>query len=728
MKKKSYKIACLIAAIMVAVIGIGVFVTTRMENLQEHYIDRASQDHIHEIIGLSCRPYAAQLERSFESLRQADRFLTMLSDDRRATREEIFPYIGQLRSIAGFDRILFMDSHCSYLSGIGERGMLDVTADLINLFDRHEPLVRFLNWRDGQSRFTIAVPTEPFYIDGKEYAVLVALLTPDYMNDLFASDSYGNAARIYVLENTGEVVFTNQPEVPQGTNHLSELRSEGILTPEQTDQIKDDFHQAVSGSLKIDVDGVSTHFCYEPVGDTQYNVLMEVPTEVAARAMKGYSRLVSWNMIAVFGLLALAVLAAVILLANLRRTRALSAQQAESNRALEHANVQLSEAKVGAEAANRAKSTFLSNMSHDIRTPLNAIIGYTNLATSNIDDRTKVEDCLAKIDRSSAHLLSLINDVLDMSRIESGKITITPEPVNLREIVRNMAELVHSGADAKDIHLTADADGLKHAHVLCDRVHLNQVLQNILSNAIKYTQQSGHVTFTVSERPGKSTNRSTYIFVVKDNGMGMTPEFVQNIFEPFARANNSTVSGIQGTGLGMSIAKNIVDLMGGTITVASEYTKGTSITVVLSLEHAAEVQKVEVADVIDYDFTGCRILLVDDNEMNREIAQVILESSGFEIDTADDGTVALEKMTHAAAGDYDAVLMDVQMPLMNGYEATRRIRALGTEISRIPILAMTANAFEEDRREALAAGMDEHLTKPIDGDKVKATLARFLKG
>ena len=515
-------------------------------------------------------------------------------------------------------------------------------------------------------------------------------------------------------------------------------------------------------------------------------------------------------------------------------------------------NQALSDAVAAAETANRAKSTFLSNMSHDIRTPMNAIIGFTTLALSNIDDKDRVKDYLAKTLASSNHLLSLINDVLDMSRIESGKIHLEEVEVNLSDVLHDLKTIVSGQIYAKQLELYMDATDVTDEDVYCDKTRLNQILLNLLSNAIKFTPAGGTVSVRVRQFAGKVHGCGQYEFRIKDNGIGMSPEFAKKIFEPFERERTSTVSRIQGTGLGMAITKNIVDMMGGTIEVQTAQGKGSEFIICVPMRTQAEHRPVEKiteleglkALVVDDDFNTCdsvtkmlvkvgmraewtlsgkeavlrarqsiemsdvyhayiidwrlpdmngievtrqirslhddtpiiiltaydwsdieveakaagvtafcskpmfmsdlretlmsalgqkltdasqellpeedadfkdrHILLVEDNELNREIAQEILREYGFRVDTAENGAVAVEKVRTAAPGSYDLVLMDVQMPVMDGYTATRQIRALeDPALAGIPILAMTANAFDEDRRNAMESGMNGFLSKPI---------------
>ena len=528
-------------------------------------------------------------------------------------------------------------------------------------------------------------------------------------------------------------------------------------------------------------------------------------------------------------------------------------------------NQALSEAVRAAETANKAKSTFLSNMSHDIRTPMNAIIGFTTLAVSNIDDKERVRDYLGKILSSSNHLLSLINDILDMSRIESGKIHLEETEVSLSEVLHDLKTIISGQIHAKQLELYMDVMDVTNEDVYCDKTRLNQVLLNLLSNAIKFTPAGGTVSVRLREYPGTQRGCELYEIRVKDNGIGMSQKFVQKIFSPFERERTSTVSRTQGTGLGMAITKNIVDMMGGTIEVQTEQGKGTEFIIRLPLriqpenhriEKIAELeglkalvvdddfntcdsvtkmlvkvgmrsewtlsgkeavlrarQSVEMGDAFhayiidwrlpdmngievtrqirslgddtpiiiltaydwsdievearaagvtafcakpmfmsdiretlmaaigqkqagaednilpaaDLDFRGRRILLVEDNELNSEIAVALLSEYGFRVDTAEDGAEAVEKVKNSTPGDYDLVLMDVQMPVMNGYEATERIRSLDDpSLAGITILAMTANAFDEDKKKALACGMDGFLSKPIVIEELISTLQNSL--
>lgn len=539
----------------------------------------------------------------------------------------------------------------------------------------------------------------------------------------------------------------------------------------------------------------------------------------------------------------------------------LNAQIAKQKEMLENQRVQLESALTMAQSASKAKTIFLNNMSHDIRTPMNAIIGYTGLASSHIENKEQVQDYLSKIKQSSTHLLSLINDVLDMSRIESGKMNLEEKNESLSDIIHTLKDIVQADIHSKHLDFFIDSADIRNEYIICDKLRLNQVLLNVLSNAIKYTQTNGTITMRIVETSVASNNYASYDFYIKDNGIGMDENFLKTIYDPFTRVKSSTVSGIQGTGLGMAITRNIVNMMGGSISINSESNKGTEVKITFNFKlqkdhkkkiHIPEFENAKCLVVDDdpntclsisdmlkeaglkaewstspkdaiakveesiknkdlykvfivnwqvpymdgieiahnirkivgkkahiiiltshdwsdvesealkagvtafaskplfpsdlnkvlnkclgkdfeatkkkgpYNFKHKKILLVEDNDLNREIANEILKEAGFKVKNAKNGQEAVDIIKKASARDFDVILMDVQMPVMDGCEATHHIRTLGTKISTIPILAMTANAFEEDRKLVLDAGMNDHITKPIDINKLMATLAKYL--
>lgn len=392
-----------------------------------------------------------------------------------------------------------------------------------------------------------------------------------------------------------------------------------------------------------------------------------------------------------------------------RQEEAYKKELEDKNRELELAIKQ--EAK-----ANRSKQEFLFNMSHDIRTPMNAIIGFTSLAQSHLDDKEMLDSYLKKISTSSEYLLSLINDVLDMSRIESGKLKIEESCVNLPSILDDIRDIVSSNVQKKQLSLNINTVDLKDTNVLTDPLKLKQVLLNVVANAIKFTPSGGYVNLSLVQKDGYGN----YDFIVEDNGIGISKEFQEHIFEQFSREATSTVSRVQGTGLGLSISKAIVDMMGGSISVESESGKGSKFTISLCFKVTDETTDNKIISSNNIIDTNKKILLVEDNELNYEIAKTVLEEAGFIVDGASNGKMAIDK---ASDNTYDVILMDIQMPIMDGYEATKELRRLG---NRTPIIAMTANAFSEDRKKAKDVGMDGYIPKPIDVNKLVSTIMNIL--
>ena len=384
-----------------------------------------------------------------------------------------------------------------------------------------------------------------------------------------------------------------------------------------------------------------------------------------------------------------------------------------------------------AEHANRAKTAFLNNMSHDIRTPMNAIIGFTSLAAEHLDDREIIRNYLEKISKSGKHLLSLINDVLDMSRIESGSVKIEKTNVHLPDVLEDLKTIILESVHAKQQKLLIKMQEVVHKDIITDKLRLTQVLLNIISNAVKFTPVGGTVHILVEEKDSQKAGYAVYSFCIKDNGIGMSKEFQEHVFDSFARERTVTESGITGTGLGMAITKNIVDLMGGTIHLTSKQGEGSEFIVTLECELANKTvqdkqSSCPKAEKKHLDYSGKKVLLVEDNELNREIATEILKSLGLKVDCAADGMDAVEIMSSEAGNQYDLIFMDIQMPKMDGYTATREIRTLNdSKKANIPIIAMTANAFDEDRKKAIKAGMNGHIAKPIDVNVILQNLDRI---
>ena len=703
----------------------------------------------------------------------------------------------------------------------------------------------------------------PIVQDGDVAALLYGVTElKDLPKSLNIGNIYNASASVYIIDTkTGDFLLDTYHEELKNIADYAEgvypRKTKGELT---WDEYVDDVMNQGTGYVVFrtpQTDGWE-YMYYAPAGINQWSIAVSVPEKEAFSSVFAVQRVCVY-----LGVL----MAAVIILyymwvrGNAKRITQKAVEQAV-----------LTEKLQKAEAADRAKSVFLSNMSHDIRTPMNAIIGFTTLAQANLDNREKAQEYLKKILSSSNHLLSLVNDILDMSRIESGKLHIEEKECTIPDIFRDMRNIIQTQMQEKQLNFFMDAMDVTDENIYCDKLHVNQVLLNLLSNAIKFTPPGGTVALTIRQKPGAPKGYGSYQICVQDTGIGMNDEFIRHIFEPFERERNSTVSGIQGTGLGMAITKNIIDTMGGTIAVQSEQGKGTRFIVDLDFRLQSEPHREEKVEeleglhalVVDdnfatcdsvtrmlkqigmrsewvlhgreavlharqahelgddyhayivdwflpdlsglevvrqiraivgedapiiivtaYDwrafeeeareagvtafcnkpiffselrsllvaaaegdtsqgevtaeealipnvgdrFRGVRLLLTEDNELNREIAEELLSDSGFLVDTAEDGTVAVEKVKNAEPGYYALILMDIQMPRMNGYEATRAIRALDDPgIANIPIVAMTANAFEEDKKQALESGMNAHIAKPIDVKKLLEVLTDILSG
>jgi CheY-like chemotaxis protein len=372
-------------------------------------------------------------------------------------------------------------------------------------------------------------------------------------------------------------------------------------------------------------------------------------------------------------------------------------------------------------------------MSHDLRTPMNAIIGYTNLARKPEASSEQVQKYLTKIDSSNMYLMALINDMLEMSRIEIGKMELEERPTDLRKMMDEIRDMFEAQMVGKNIAFNVSYDGLKNHEVLCDRNRMNRVILNLVSNAFKFTAEGGHVSVILAEKPCAEEGKAAFEIRVKDDGIGISPEFADRVFDAFERERVSTISGVQGTGLGLAIAKNVVTLMGGKITFESKVGEGTEFFVNVELTIATEANVPEngerrISTAVKADFTNMRLLLVEDMEVNRELAKIILESLGFKVEMAVNGKQAVEMVMKNDTGYYNGVIMDIQMPVMDGCEASRQIRALpDKQKASVPIIAMTANAFGEDLKKSKNAGMNAHLAKPIDVGMLTETLAQWVR-
>lgn len=584
----------------------------------------------------------------------------------------------------------------------------------------------------------IGLPIVPFSIEGVSFDHVFALAPITSIEDDLSIDSYGGEGTSYIINSDGYYVVNSSrsSNFTIRENFFDNLEGCRITGAASAAAIKNDIAQGVSSmSFELETDGAGYIVNIQKMSYSSWYYISYVPDSVFREQAN--------RILAAFGIVAFimisAVLAAMLFIIN--------TQKKKVKMATIHRD-ELAEAFELAQQANRAKTTFLNSMSHDIRTPMNAIIGFTTLAATHAEEPDAVRGYLAKVTHSSEHLLSLINEVLDMSRIESGQLNISYKEENLSDLLDSLYDMFQNDISARQLSFSMDTGDVDAAgsSIICDRLRLNQVLLNVISNAVKYTPDGGAVSLRVVRTEARQDGYIGYEFHVKDNGIGMSPEFLERIFEPFTREETATVNGIQGTGLGMAITYRVVSLMEGTIDIKSEPGTGTEVTVALEFQLApadpasamspdqseTRADKTplssdaddapaasEASENTDQTFTHHekRILIAEDNELNREIAVELLSEAGFAAETAENGQICIDMLNAADAGYYDLILMDIQMPVMNGYTAARSIRELPDPVkAHIPILALSANAFEEDIKASIAAGMDGHVSKPINVD------------
>ena len=563
----------------------------------------------------------------------------------------------------------------------------------------------------------------------------------EQLNPYFSCDAYNGNNSVYVLDDNGFKLFnSNQVELIKGHNVFSVLQNMKYLHNSSFDKTKVELEEKGCSYSNAILDGTEYFYALKRLENAEWTLIFLVPAEyVATNTLK----LVNFVMvfIVIFTVIvAVCVMLGISFVMRRNQQEAIRAER-ENNAKLETVNTELRQAKQAAEEAfqvaqeaNRSKSSFLANMSHDIRTPMNAIIGITSLIRYDAGDKGKVIEYADKIDTSSQHLLGIINDVLDMSKIEAGKTVFKYSDFSIVDFIQELDTIFHSQIYEKKQTFTITKENIQHEWVNGDRVHLMQIFSNLLSNAIKYTQEGGEIQFLAEECGSNSSVYAKYRFLVSDNGMGMSADFQNTIFDAFTRAENSMTNKIQGTGLGMAITKNLVDSMGGTIDVESEPGQGSCFEIFMDLKIAEErsVSPASQAETDEQDgniLQGMRFLCAEDNEINAEILTELLKIEGAECTICENGEEILKAFEQSAPGDYDMILMDVQMPVMNGYEATRAIRRSSHELAKkIPIIAMTANAFSEDIQHSLAAGMNAHVSKPVEMKVLEKTIRNIKSG
>ena len=600
--------------------------------------------------------------------------------------------------------------------------------------------------KDG---YLVAIPCQEYTIKGETYTAIGTLYDHSKLDSMLSVKSYNGNAYLFMLDNDGNITYTNQKEDKFFRNYflLKHLKGDQAITEEEADSLQKKLDGREQGVELVESDK-HYYMGYCPIENNNTMLICIVEKSVVDNVLRDYQKTIVFETILMAGFILLLFAG---LFYSISR-RSLAEQKAEyekrnneiqtqamkemeeSNKKLKKAKNITTEALQTAENANKAKTDFLSNMSHDIRTPMNAIIGMTSLIRHDAGNKAKVIEYADKIDISSQHLLGIINDVLDMSKIEAGKTVFKYTDFSILDFITELNTIFHSQIDEKNQTLTIIKENIRHEWVNGDQVHLMQIFSNLVSNAVKYTQEGGKIQFLVEECETKSSVYAKYRFLVSDNGMGMSADFKDTIFDAFTRAESSMTNKIQGTGLGMAITKNLVEAMGGTIDVESELGQGSCFEVLIDLR-IAEDRFVSSAEQAEKDepagnvLKEMRFLCAEDNELNAEILMELLKIEGAECTICENGKRVLEAFEQSAPGDYDMILMDVQMPVMNGYEATKAIRRSSHELAKtIPIIAMTANAFSEDIQHSLAAGMNAHVSKPVEMKVLEKTIRSIKSG
>ena len=648
--------------------------------------------------------------------------------------------------------LIFLQENGQAISAGGTKMRIDMPSkfllDLKNGYNIGK-LVRLDYDQKKKDGYLVAIPCQEYTINGETYTAIGTVYDHSKLDSMLKLKGYDGKAYLFMLDDDGNITYTNLSGDKYQRNYslLKHLKGEQGITEEEADLLKKKFDNRESGVALLGKQN-PYYLGYCPIESNNTILVCIVAKGVVDNVLRDYQKTVlcTTTLMAGFILLLFAGLFYSISRLSLadqkaeyeKRNNELHLQTMKEmevvNQKLKKAKNAATEALQTAENANKAKTDFLSNMSHDIRTPMNAIIGITSLIRHDAGNKAKVIEYADKIDISSQHLLGIINDVLDMSKIEAGKTVFKYSDFSILDFIQELDTIFHTQIYEKQQTLTIIKENIQHEWVNGDQVHLMQIFSNLLSNAVKYTQEGGEIQFFVEECETKSSVYAKYRFLVSDNGMGMSADFKETIFDPFTRAESSVTNKVQGTGLGMAITKNLVEAMGGTIDVDSELGQGSCFEVLMDLK-IAEDRTVALAAQEETDeqdgniLQGMKFLCAEDNELNAEILTELLKIEGAECTICENGEEILKAFEQSAPGDYDMILMDVQMPVMNGYEATKAIRRSSHELAKtIPIIAMTANAFSEDIQHSLAAGMNAHVSKPVEMKVLEKTIRSIKSG
>ena len=648
--------------------------------------------------------------------------------------------------------LLFLQENGKAITSDGTKLKVDMPSklllDLRNGFNIGK-LVAFEFEQVKKDGYLVAIPCQKYTINGETYTAIGTVYDHSKLDSMLDLGGYDGSVYLFMLDDDGNITYTNQKDDIFFRNYslLKHLKSDYAITAKEFDSL----NKKIAGRKKgVELLGKDEPYYlgYCPIESNNTMLICIVKKATVDNVLKEYQKMIGFTTMLMTGFIILLFAGLFYSISRFsianqkvkfeKRNNELQAmiisEMEEANKNLKKAKNIAIEALQTAENANKAKTDFLSNMSHDIRTPMNAIIGIISLIRHNAGDKEKVIEYADKIAISSQHLLGIINDVLDMSKIEAGKTVFKYSDFSILDFMEELNTIFHSQANEKNQSFIITKENLKHEWVNGDKVHLMQIFSNLLSNAIKYTQEGGVIQFIAEESETNSSTYGKYHFIVSDNGMGMSADFKETIFDAFTRAESSVTNKIQGTGLGMAITKNLVKSMGGTIEVESEPNRGSSFEVILNLKIVenrvvSSTEQIEMHETDSDILDGMRFLCAEDNELNAEILMELLKLEGAECTICENGKRILEAFEQSVPGEYDMILMDVQMPVMNGYEATKAIRRSSHEQAKtIPIIAMTANAFSEDMQHTLAAGMNAHISKPVDMKLLKKTIRNIKLG
>ncbi|MGN0701880.1 MAG: ATP-binding protein [Lentihominibacter sp.] len=660
-----------------------------------------------------------------------DSIIHYLGDKNYGDEPALTDEIGRIQEMFALDhygcRLMLLDSQGTSYIDKGKTGIWDDVYQIVDGNDRHTFVSETSNI-DGIHLAFVKKLSEPIPDkSGVEITHVVLLKNINELRKYYVTEAYGGNAATYIIKDNGVQAFYDADDDVIGVrNVFKALREAEYVRGRDFEEVKAAMKNEGIASANIIIDGTEYFYCLTALEPFEMYLMLMIPAEyVATNTMNMMNSFVRIQLIFTLIIIALLLIAFISVIIIRRRNQMMQQEQANS-RELNRLRVEAENARTEAELANKAKTAFLNNMSHDIRTPMNAIIGFTNIALKQ-EPKPEVEKCLKNISSSSEHLLTLINDVLDISRIESGKVSFSPMPADLSSIARSVISIMRGFLANRKLSFETDIKIPEHPYVMADVVRLREVLVNILGNAVKFTEDGGTIRFETDYLPGQDDRHIVIRYIISDTGVGMTQEFVEHIFDEFAQEDNGARTKYKGTGLGMTITKSYVDLMNGTIAINSTKGEGSVFTVEIPMELTDE------DGIIDNQcgsepvkMEGVHILLAEDNDLNAEIAILQLEEEGVRITRAVDGSEAVRCFRDNPPETFDIILMDIMMPEMNGYEATKAIRTMDErpDGALIPIIAMTANAFAEDVKASIDAGMNGHIAKPIDMNELNKSISR----